>query len=152
MRSPVGELLYRLKYRNDLAAVTPLTDAIVTFLGASWKPPIDAIVPVPPSLTRKHQPVRLVAGALSARLDIPLCAPCVTKVKRTPQLKDIVEYDKRVEALKDAFMVTTALTKGKNLLLFDDLHGSGATARAIAELLKTAGQAREVHLLTLTAK
>jgi predicted amidophosphoribosyltransferase len=62
------------------------------------------------------------------------------------------EYDKRTEALKEAFAVAPERTKGKNLLLFDDLHGSGATARAIVELLKGAGQARAVYLLTLTTK
>ncbi|MGH9662924.1 MAG: ComF family protein, partial [Bryobacteraceae bacterium] len=69
-----------------------------------------------------------------------------------PQLKDIVEYDKRMEALKGAFAISSEQTKGKNLLLFDDLHGSGATVRAVAELLKREGQAKAVYLLTLTTK
>lgn len=152
MRSPVGELLYQLKYRHDQAAVGPLVDAIQGFLGKTWKPPIDAIVPVPPSLARKDQPVMLVGSALAERLKIPLCTECLAKVKQTPQLKDIVEYDKRTEALKDAFTVSFDDTKGKHLLLFDDLHGSGATVRAIVELLRGAGQAKTVYLLTLTTK
>ena len=85
MRSPVGELLYRLKYRHDHAAVGPLVDTIESFLGKVWKPPIDAIVPVPPSVARKNQPVHLVATALSDRLKIPVCTSCVTKVKQTPR-------------------------------------------------------------------
>ena len=152
MRSPVGELLYQLKYRHDHAAVFPLADAAVTFLGQVWKPPIEAIVTVPPSVARKEQPVVLVATAVSDRLKIPLCGACVAKVKQTPQLKDIVEYDKRMDTLRGAFAVSAGQTKGKNLLLFDDLHGSGATVRAIAELLKREGQAKAVYLLTLTAK
>jgi competence protein ComFC len=150
-RSPVGELLYKLKYRNDHTAIVQLVDTAEDFLKV-WQPPIDVIVPVPPSVTRKNQPVVAVATALAERLKIPLCAPCLSKVKQTPQLKDIVEYDKRTEALKNAFAVATEQTKGKNLLLFDDLFGSGATVRAIVEILRKEGQAKAVYLLTLTTK
>lgn len=152
MRSPVGELLYQLKYRHDHGAIGPLSDTLGAFLTETWRLSIDSIIPVPPSVLRKDQPVMLLATALSDRLKIPLCAACITKVKQTPQLKDIVEYDKRTEALKDAFSVAPEHTKGKNLLLFDDLHGSGATVRAIVELLKREGQAKAVYLLTLTTK
>jgi predicted amidophosphoribosyltransferase len=37
-------------------------------------------------------------------------------------------------------------------LLFDDLHGSGATVSAITEVLKGPGGAKTVYLLTLTTK
>ena len=151
VRSPVGELLYRLKYQYDQTAVDQLAEAAEGFL-KTWRPPIDAIVPVPPSLTRRNQPVIAVATALAERMQIPLWASCLTKVKQTPQLKDIVEYDKRTEALKDAFSVAPEQTTGKNLLLFDDLFGSGATVSHIVEVLKKQGAANAVYLLTLTTK
>lgn len=151
VRSPVGELLYQLKYHRDQTAVDQLAEAAEGFL-RSWKPPIDAIIPVPPSLTRPNQPVIAVATALARRLQIPLCMSCLSKIKQTPQLKDIVEYDKRTEALRDAFTVATDQTTGKSLLLFDDLYGSGATVSHIAEVLKTQGGATAVYLLTLTTK
>lgn len=151
VRSTVGELLYQLKYRRDQTAVDQLAEAAESFL-RSWKPPIDAMIPVPPSLTRTNQPVIAVATALAQRLQIPLWASSLLKVKQTPQLKDIVEYDKRTEALKDAFTVAPEHTTGKNLLLFDDLYGSGATVSHIAEVLKTQGGATAVYLLTLTTK
>lgn len=151
-RSPVGELLYKLKYRNDQTAIGELAETVEGFLVKTWRPPIDTIVPVPPSVVRKNQPVLSVASALADRLKIPLCTTCISKVKQTPQLKDIVEYDKRAEALKDAFAVSPEQTRGKNLLLFDDLYGSGATARAIVECLQKQGGAKAVYLLTLTSK
>ncbi len=73
-------------------------------------------------------------------------------MKQTPQLKDITEYDKRMEALKDAFTVSPENTTGKSLLLFDDLYGSGATVRYIVDALKDLGHAKAVYLLTLTTK
>lgn len=151
VRSPVGELLYRLKYRNDQTAVDQLAEAAEGFI-KTWNPPLDAIIPVPASVLRKTQPVIAVATALAARVHIPLWATALSKVKQTPQLKDVVEYDKRREALKDAFAVTAEQTAGKKLLLFDDLFGSGATVRHIVEVLKGPGGATAVYLLTLTKK
>ena len=71
-------------------------------------------------------------------------------MKRTAQLKDLVEYDKRMAALDGAFMVATVRTEGKDILLFDDLYRSGATASVITKLLKNEGKAKTVRLLTLT--
>ena len=151
VRSPIGELLYRLKYQREQAAVEELAEAAERFL-KRWKPPIDAIVPVPPSLPRRMQPVTAVASALAERVRIPVWTTCLSKVKKTPQLKDIVEYDKRTEALKDAFVAGRGQTAGKSLLLFDDLYGSGATVSHIVEVLKDQGGAKAVYLLTLTTK
>ncbi len=94
----------------------------------------------------------MIANALSERVKIPVCMECLSKVRKTPQLKDITEYHKRVEVLGGAFRVSPELTKGARLLLFDDLYGSGATVTEITELLKGTGGAKTVYLLTLTAK
>ena len=150
-RSAVGELLYQLKYRHNQGTADQLAEAAVRFI-RTWRPPIEMIVPVPPSIQRAVQPVMAVATALAARLAIPFCTDCLAKVKQTPQLKDVTEYDKRTEALKDAFTVVPEQTTGKNLLLFDDLFGSGATVSHIVEVLKTQGHASAVYLLTLTTK
>jgi len=93
-----------------------------------------------------------MADAIAAQLGVPICAGCLTKVKQTPQLKDITDYDKRKEVLAGAFAVDRTLTADRVLLLFDDLHGSGATAGHVAEILKQDGKARAVYLLTLTTK
>jgi predicted amidophosphoribosyltransferase len=149
-RSPVGQLLYELKYRGDQSGIEPLAEAAAGFVKPIWA--VDAIVPVPPSNLRKSQPVMAVANAIAARLGVPICADCLTKVKQTPQLKDITDYDKRREVLSGAFIVNPELTAGANLLLFDDLHGSGATVAHIVEVLSNPGRARAVYLLTLTTK
>jgi len=151
-RTPVGELLYKLKYRLDQSAVVPLAEAAASFVQNSWRVQIDAIVPAPPSNIRRVQPVYVVADSLAARLRIPVCTGCLIKVKRTRQLKDITEYDKRVELLSGAFQVVPDKTRGRRLLLFDDLYGSGATVGRIAEVLKKDGGAAAVYLLTLTTK
>jgi competence protein ComFC len=122
------------------------------FINDIWRISVDAIVPVPPSKIRAFQPVQILAKALANRLKIPLCDGCLRKVKETPQLKDITDYNKRRDALSDAFAVAPELTTGRRLLLFDDLYGSGATVSHIAQILKGTGFARDVYLLTLTTK
>lgn len=150
-RSEIGELLYRLKYQRDQTVIGPIVDAVMGFLGKEHSP-IHAIVPVPASNVRVNQPVALITAALSERLQIPVCTECLSKIRKTPQLKDMTEYHKRVEALAGAFSVLPEYTEGKSLLLFDDLYGSGATVTEITQLLKGAGRAKAVYLLTLTAK
>ena len=149
-RSPLGELLYRLKNRGDETVIPEIVDTVATFLrGRGVR--LDAVVPVPPSnTTRKRQPVIAVAKALGEALSVPVCERCVTKVKSTAQLKDVFDFAKRTEILTGAFAVDAAKTTGKRLLLLDDLYRSGATVSAITTLLLTAGAARAVYLLTLT--
>jgi competence protein ComFC len=150
LRSPLGELLHRLKNRGDETVVPEIAAAAGVFV-EKWGLEVDAIVPVPPSnTTRKHQPVIAVAAALGEYLRMPLCEGCLMKAKSTAQLKDVFDYGRRTEILKDAFAVGASGTKGKRLLLVDDLYRSGATASAIAQLLTRSGGALAVYLLTLT--
>ena len=148
--SAVGGLLYQLKSKGDPSVVPSLVEAIESFWALSPRPSIDLVVPVPPTKKRKYPPVLLVATALSERLGVPLCTDCIVKVKQTPQLKDLVEYDKRMAALEGAFTVDRSRTERKDILLFDDLYRSGATVSAITNLLKKDGGAKAVRLLTLT--
>jgi len=149
-RSPLGELLYRLKNRGDQTVIPEIVSTAGEFV-KRWGLQFDAIVPVPPSNTaRKNQPVIGVARALSEYLRVSLCEGCLAKTKNTAQLKDVFDYVKRTEILKDAFAVDASRTKGKSLLLIDDLYRSGATVGAITQLLSTTGGAQTVYLLTLT--
>src|ERR1044071_2729917 len=106
--SAVGRLLYRLKSKADPSVVPDLVEAIEGFWSSSARPAIDLIVPVPATKQRKYPPVLLVATALSGRMKVPLCTDCIVKVKQTAQLKDLVEYDKRMAALDGAFAVEPA--------------------------------------------
>jgi competence protein ComFC len=150
VRSPLGELLYRLKNKGDETVLPEIVDTVARFL-RGWGMRLDGIVPVPPSnIARKRQPVIAVATALSDTLRVPLCEACIKKVKSTAQLKDVFDFAQRTEVLNGAFAVSVAKTRGKRLLLLDDLYRSGATVSAIAQLLAGEGAAAAVYLLTLT--
>jgi predicted amidophosphoribosyltransferase len=149
-RSPLGDLLYRLKNAGDQTVIPEIVETAAAFI-KTWSIEIDSIVPVPPSnMRRKHQPVIDLATTLSSALLLPISTPCITKLKSTEQLKDISDHQQRAQILKDAFTVDVTKTTGKRLLLFDDVYRSGATAAVIARLLTGKGTARVVYLLTLT--
>jgi competence protein ComFC len=149
-RSDIGELLYRLKYKLDKSVLRIIVDTAVGFLNKkNWS--LDLIIPVPPSRkTRTFQPVVSVAKGISKLTDIKLCTDCVVKKKETLELKNVYEFNKRMEILKDAFAIVKEEIEGKNIILFDDLYRSGATLNSITLALKNEGKAKEIYVLTLT--
>lgn len=148
-RSPLGELLYQLKYKRDASVIGEIVDTVAEFIKGS-KIRIDAIVPVPASNVRSVQPVIQIANALGKKLGVQVLDHCVSKTKRTPQLKDVYTYKERKELLEGAFTVDRDQSAGKSLLLFDDLYRSGATMNAVARELAKSGEAKEVFVLALT--
>lgn len=149
-RSDMGELLYRLKYKSDKSVLRIIVDTASEFLN-SLKWPLDLIIPVPPSRgIRPFQPVIHVAKGISQFIGITLCTDCVVKIKTTPELKNMYDFDKRMEILKDAFAVAKREVEGRNVLLLDDLYRSGATLNSITQTLKSKGKVKGVYVLTLT--
>ncbi len=147
-RSELGELLYRMKYRDDRSAASAIVEAAVSFLQRS-RNKFDVIVPVPPSGTRRVQPVPILANGIGAALKLPV-AHCVSATRPAMQLKGVMNPEKRTELLEGLYSVERAHTQRKSVLLFDDLYRSGATMKAITELLMTQGRAEAVRVLTIT--
>ncbi len=149
VRSPIGELVYRLKYKGDKAAASAMLDTVVSFV-ENWRIRLDAVIPVPPSkMQRSFQPVIEIATALATGLKIPLNTTSLTKTKATGQMKDIGDYSARVAALSAAFTCDREL-KGKDVLLVDDLFQSGASMNVAARTLKEQGLVGSVYALALT--
>ncbi len=147
-RSELGELLYRLKYGADKAAIAEIVDALCEFT-ASWNPGAEMIVPVPPSSQRNVQPVIVIAEGFSRRLGIPL-VDCVKRTRDAPQLKNVYDLDERLRLLEGLHQVDASVTESKKVLLFDDLYRSGATMDAITAALYDDGRAADVFALTVT--
>lgn len=147
-RSELGELVFLLKNRSDRATLGPLAETAAAFVN-QWKIPIDAVVPVPPSRKREFQPVVEIATRLGEQLSKPNLVSAVTKVKETPELKDVFGYAERQKLLEGAFAVDGKAIQGLRLLLVDDLYRSGATAAVVANELLSAG-AGAVYFLAMT--
>ena len=147
-RSELGELLYRMKYREDRSAASAIVEAAVSFLQRS-RNKFDVIVPVPPSGSRRVQPVRILANGIGKALELPV-ADCVFATRPTTPLKGVMDPERRTELLEGLYSVERAHTQKKSVLLFDDLYRSGTTMKAITELLMTQGRAEAVRVLTIT--
>jgi predicted amidophosphoribosyltransferase len=141
-RSEAGELLYRLKYRSDMTAANDIVAAASTYL-KPYLAKFDLIVPVPPSGTRALQPVITLAKGIGAATKLPV-AECVTLTRSATQLKGVMDSAKRKELLAGLHAVDAAQSKGKRILLFDDLFRSGSTMNAITDLLLGEGKAASV--------
>lgn len=147
-RSPMGELVNRLKYRGDRAAAAEIVDAAVLFLSPR-RAHIDVIVPVPPSNPRDFQPVYVVADGIGAALSVPV-ARCVSTTRAPSQLKDIDAPELRALAVAGLYTVTAAHVAGKRVLLFDDVFRSGTTMNAITSVLLDDAKVAKVYALTMT--
>lgn len=147
-RSPVGDLLYRLKSKGDLSAIPEIVECVERLMDV-WNPPVDTLVPVPPSTQRAVQPVRLLAESISRRIGIPV-ANCVIRTREIPQLKNVFDLDERSQLLEGLHTIDAAQVSGKRILLFDDLYRSGATMNAITAALHGSGVIQDVYALTIT--
>ena len=148
-RSPAGELLYRLKYKNDHGAAAELGEAAVSFV-RSWRPNVEALIPVPPSRPRPVQPVFVLGEAIAVALAIEYCPSCVRRTREAPQLKDVFGYDERWGLLEGLHEVQRAELEGRGVLLIDDLFRSGATMNSITASLYDDGRVADVFALTMT--
>jgi len=147
-RTELGELLFRLKYRSDQAAVAPIAQAAADFV-KKWNPHVDVIVPVPPSKARQIQPLVQITEKVGGLLHLPVETTSVRKVKAMPELKNLGHSD-RVDAVAGAHAVDHQAFVGRRVLLLDDLYQTGATLNAIGRLLKESGGASSVFALALT--
>jgi competence protein ComFC len=66
------------------------------------------------------------------------------------ELKNVSDLDERTKLLTGAHAIDISVTKGKKILLFDDLFRSGATMNAITTELYEKGNAAIVYALTVT--
>lgn len=148
VRPEIAELLYRLKNRADKDAAGPIIETAASFLNAH-RDKFDSIVPVPPSHQRALQPVIVLAEGIGAALGVPVLS-CLTTTRPTTQLKNVTDPGERKKLVHGLYQVDEAQTRGRNILLFDDLFRSGTTMNAITDELLGRGKAAVVRVLTIT--
>ena len=139
-RTEVGDLLYRLKYRNDPSALEEIGIVAEKFI-RSWRIKFDVIVPAPPTRTRRVQPLHEIADELARRFNVPVVKAVSKKAAGAAELKNLREFHERQSVLQGALTVNARAIAGKRVLLLDDLIRSGATLGAVATALADAGAA-----------
>lgn len=145
-RSPLGELVYQLKYRNGQLA--DIVETAVAFVTERWGGSIDCVVPPPPSLHRTRQPAVLIAEGIAQSLGVPTLPSAAVKATATQQMKNVPMHE-RAPLLTAAIKAGTDSVQGKRVLLVDDLWETGSTLRRVAEVLGQMG-ASEIRALAMT--
>jgi predicted amidophosphoribosyltransferase len=145
-RSPLGELVYQLKYRNGQP--DDIIETAVAFATDRWGGRIDGVVLPPPSLHRTKQPVALIAEGIAKSLGVPALVNAAVKVTATQQMKNVPLHE-RAPLLSAAIQPGTDTVRGRRVLLIDDLWETGTTLRRVADVLGKMG-ASEVRALVMT--
>lgn len=151
-RSYIGQLLYDLKYQQNIEKVDEITSLIISFLSERWNilDTIHCFIPIPPSnIYRAYQPVYEICSALGKKLDKAVYTDCIIKTYHS-QSKNI-DKEKKIEELKKSLKIVKSYDfSRKQILLIDDLFATGTTLEIVTKLLKTYSNAEKVHILAMT--
>lgn len=148
-RSEMGELINRLKYHSDETAIPKIIELINKNLKNIKT--VNFIIPVPSSnLNRTFQPVYKIVEELSRNSTVPLLKNVVSKTN-VEELKSITNPAKREALLRNSLKLNPQIDiENKVILLIDDVYRSGATVRAVTDLLYNQAKVKSVYVLTMT--
>jgi ComF family protein len=142
---PIGSLVRRYKYdgqqRLDRVLASMLADALRS---RPWCGRIDALVPVPATLTERWRyrfwPVGLLAQSAGQRLGLPYL-PMMVSGRRSRRQVDVNPSERAANVRGKFVPHRLARVNGSRLCLIDDVATSNATLRECARALKRAGAA-----------
>lgn len=143
------EAVHHLKFGDREELAPPLGRRLAALI--STRP--DCLVPVPLHrsrlVERGFNQATLIARAIAAELSIPVMDQAMTRLRRTGHQAKL-DRAARMKNLQHAFGVarTPAPWAGKSVLLVDDVLTTGATAVAVANVLRQTG-ARAVDMAVL---
>ena len=153
VRTDVGEAMYQLKYKNDRKKIPLLVDAFIENLKSKLSS-VGFIVPMPPSKRRVFQPLTELAKEIAKKMDVPLCENILIKKVRTPQMKDIESIKEKIKVLATAFSIKDEIVGEDcwDVLLIDDIYGSGTSLNDTALTLKTYSKVNNIYVVAFTRK
>ncbi|MCX6811483.1 MAG: ComF family protein, partial [Candidatus Berkelbacteria bacterium] len=135
-QEPLRETIHRYKYEGLRDLKNQLSNLIIERLKNNLPRGEKIIIPIPLNrkreLERGFNQARELAEIISLRFDIPLAKDVLIRKKYTlPQIN--LKLKERSENIKDAFRLSSNKgTKGKTILLIDDVTTSGATLNEAA--------------------
>jgi len=149
----VRELVHRFKFggRRDLAR--PLARRIAARISAApWGASVGAVVPVPMRrlkilFERGYNPAELLATRIARELGRPM-KRWLAQVRATPSQTSLTGEERRSNPGGAYAARRWGATRGRTVLLVDDVLTTGATAGECARVLKDAG-AEAVYLAVI---
>jgi ComF family protein len=157
---PLDSLITRFKHNGKWPFGHLLADVAGQYLQHRFDeglPRPDVLVPVPLANKRLRQrgfnQAALLGRWLSQQLDLPFAEHAVRRIHDTSAQQDL-DARARKHNLRHAFALAPETdVQGRHCALIDDVLTTGATAQALARLLKDAGAARvDVYCLARTPK
>ena len=149
----IKECIHLFKYRGYAGLADIFRDIMVAFVRKNGiDKTIDLIVPVPVHPAKKRERTynhaEILARSLSKNLEIPMDVKNLKKIKWTRSQSEL-DKKKRSKNLRGTFLaVRKEAFSGKNVLLVDDVHTTGATVNECAKALLSA-EANKVFSLAL---
>ena len=157
---PVDTLISRFKHQAQWPLGRLLAEHLSQHLQHAFDeglPRPDALLPVPLARKRYRQrgfnQAQMLTDWLSAALAIPVDKKLLQRVHDTQSQQELDAASRR-RNLRQAFALTDdQKLAGRHLAIIDDVLTTGATAEALARLLKRAGAVRvDVYCLARTPK
>jgi len=157
---PVDALITRFKHQARWPFGRLLGERLGLHLQHAFTdglPQPDLLVPVPLARRRLRQrgfnQAQMLAQWLGGALKLPVDEHLLERVVDTPPQQQLDAATRR-RNLRQAFCLAPGtVIKGRHLALIDDVLTTGATAEALARLLKRAGAVRvDVYCLARTPK
>lgn len=149
-------LVHHLKYRRTTRLAPVLGEKMAPLLqAASYKHPIDCLIPVPlywrRQLWRGYNQSELLSRALAEAIGVPVCTGALKRVRNTKSQTQL-SLEERQENVHRAFAVKKpTVVSNKSIALVDDVLTTGATANACARVLVEAGAKHVVALSLIRA-
>jgi ComF family protein len=141
-RFPLDRMVQRFKYAGDLAAGKWLALELAARIEACERPDLLVAPPIAPSRLRErgfNQAV-VISQVIGRRLRIRHAPEALAKVRDTSPQPGLGRKE-RLANLRDAFRCDADVS-GKHVAIVDDVMTTGATADALARVLKAAGATR----------
>ena len=153
-RGPIRDALHAFKYYREVRLAKDLSRLMGACVRAHYprlRPDAVAYVPLygRRERSRTYNQSRLLAGALSRDLKLPLASVhCVKRVRETETQTGLNARQRRTN-VREAFRVGDPdWIEGRSLLLVDDVMTTGATVAECAGTLREAGAAA-VYVVTV---
>ena len=147
---PIRAAIHHFKSDGERARAAHLAPLLVPLLDQLHRHPALHLVPVPLSVSRRHERGYNQAEELARRLSVARDRPIATALERVRATRPQVGLARtaRRENVRDAFAWRGPALDDASLLLVDDVLTTGATADECAAALKAAG-AGWVGLITI---
>jgi predicted amidophosphoribosyltransferase len=147
--SPMGALIYLLKYRDDYSKLADIIRLAAPFVN-SWNAlnDVDLVLPVPPSrMNRTYQPAHVIAREIARLIGANYSGGIMNKASPT-ESKGLSSADK--QQLQGTITQTVPATREHNILLVDDLCDKGATLTECVRVLRQDSKIKKIFVLTMT--